>query len=156
MEFGVNGPSGQSAVKLVSTTLMRWELGNDSAAATTQTLPVRETARSKSRATPCIVPVWWMMRHANNRVWNEFWESNLYDKSLFICCVLPVNGGWSVWSSWSQCSSECDSGVQTRERFCSSPSPQHGGSSCIGPQIQTRDCNSQPCSGAAWHSTALV
>ncbi|KAK2858572.1 hypothetical protein Q5P01_003192 [Channa striata] len=60
----------------------------------------------------------------------------------------PVNGGWSLWSPWSNCSSECDSGVQTRERFCNSPSPQHGGSSCPGPQIQTRDCNSHPCSGA--------
>uniref|UniRef100_A0A665VKH1 SCO-spondin n=1 Tax=Echeneis naucrates TaxID=173247 RepID=A0A665VKH1_ECHNA len=60
----------------------------------------------------------------------------------------PVNGGWSVWSVWSQCSSECDSGVQTRERFCNSPSPQHGGSSCSGPHIQTGDCNSHPCSGA--------
>uniref|UniRef100_A0A3B4TCW3 SCO-spondin n=1 Tax=Seriola dumerili TaxID=41447 RepID=A0A3B4TCW3_SERDU len=60
----------------------------------------------------------------------------------------PVNGGWSDWSPWSQCSSECDSGVQTRERFCSSPSPQHGGSSCPGPHMQTRDCNSHPCSGA--------
>ncbi|AWP20966.1 putative SCO-spondin-like [Scophthalmus maximus] len=59
----------------------------------------------------------------------------------------PVNGGWSAWTQWSQCSSECDSGVQTRERFCSSPSPQHGGSSCPGPHIQTRDCNSHPCSG---------
>uniref|UniRef100_A0A8D2ZR28 SCO-spondin n=1 Tax=Scophthalmus maximus TaxID=52904 RepID=A0A8D2ZR28_SCOMX len=61
----------------------------------------------------------------------------------------PVNGGWSAWTQWSQCSSECDSGVQTRERFCSSPSPQHGGSSCPGPHIQTRDCNSHPCSGVA-------
>nr|XP_040023734.1 SCO-spondin [Gasterosteus aculeatus aculeatus] len=59
----------------------------------------------------------------------------------------PVNGGWSAWSSWSQCSSECDSGVQTRERLCSSPTPQHGGSNCPGPHIQTGDCNSHPCSG---------
>uniref|UniRef100_A0A673AJX6 Thrombospondin, type I, domain containing 7Ba n=1 Tax=Sphaeramia orbicularis TaxID=375764 RepID=A0A673AJX6_9TELE len=66
-------------------------------------------------------------------------------------CILPVNGGWSAWSPWSQCSSGCDSGVQTRERFCNLPSPQHGGSSCPGPHIQTRDCNSHPCSGL--HST---
>lgn len=52
-----------------------------------------------------------------------------------------------MWSVWSQCSSECDSGVQTRERFCNSPSPQHEGSSCPGPHIQTRDCNSHPCLG---------
>ncbi|KAJ8010539.1 hypothetical protein DPEC_G00076130 [Dallia pectoralis] len=59
----------------------------------------------------------------------------------------PVSGGWSVWSTWSQCSSECDSGAQTRERSCSTPAPQHGGSSCTGPHIQTRDCNSHPCLG---------
>ncbi|GAA6107134.1 SCO-spondin isoform X2 [Tachysurus ichikawai] len=60
----------------------------------------------------------------------------------------PVHGGWSAWSAWSDCSSECDSGVQTRERFCSSPPPLYGGSSCLGPHIQTRDCNSQPCTDA--------
>ncbi|XP_037393266.1 SCO-spondin [Pygocentrus nattereri] len=59
----------------------------------------------------------------------------------------PVNGGWSEWSPWSECSSECDSGTQIRERFCSFPPPLYGGSSCLGPHIQTRDCNSQPCSG---------
>uniref|UniRef100_A0A8C4ZJ04 SCO-spondin n=1 Tax=Gadus morhua TaxID=8049 RepID=A0A8C4ZJ04_GADMO len=59
----------------------------------------------------------------------------------------PVSGGWSPWSSWSQCSADCDSGVQTRGRRCSSPPPQHGGSTCPGPHIQTRDCNSAPCSG---------
>lgn len=74
------------------------------------------------------------------------WESL---RAMIFHYVLPVNGGWSNWSPWSQCSSECDSGVQTRERFCNSPSPQHGGSSCPGPQIQTRDCNSHPCLGAA-------
>uniref|UniRef100_A0AAY5KUS1 SCO-spondin n=1 Tax=Esox lucius TaxID=8010 RepID=A0AAY5KUS1_ESOLU len=61
--------------------------------------------------------------------------------------ISPVNGGWSAWSPWSLCSSECDSGAQTRERFCSSPAPQHGGSTCPGPHIQTRDCNSHLCSG---------
>ncbi|KAM9774698.1 SCO-spondin [Syngnathus typhle] len=59
-----------------------------------------------------------------------------------------VDGGWSVWSAWSLCSSECNSGVQTRERFCTSPSPQHGGRSCAGPHVQTADCNAHPCSGA--------
>ncbi|XP_062336365.1 SCO-spondin [Osmerus eperlanus] len=59
----------------------------------------------------------------------------------------PVAGGWSDWSPWSQCSSDCDSGVQTRRRSCNTPSPQQGGTTCPGPHIQTRDCNSHPCSG---------
>ncbi|XP_077410354.1 SCO-spondin [Vanacampus margaritifer] len=58
-----------------------------------------------------------------------------------------VDGGWSAWSPWSLCSSECNSGVQTRERFCTSPPPQHGGKNCPGPHIQTADCNAHPCSG---------
>uniref|UniRef100_H2LGR4 Subcommissural organ spondin n=1 Tax=Oryzias latipes TaxID=8090 RepID=H2LGR4_ORYLA len=61
--------------------------------------------------------------------------------------IISVHGAWSPWSPWSQCSLECDSGVQTRMRVCSSPAPQHGGNSCLGPHIQTKDCNSQPCSG---------
>uniref|UniRef100_A0A8C8IE07 SCO-spondin n=1 Tax=Oncorhynchus tshawytscha TaxID=74940 RepID=A0A8C8IE07_ONCTS len=62
-------------------------------------------------------------------------------------CVASCD--WSAWSSWTSCDSSCgcDSGAQTRDRFCSSPPPQHGGSTCPGPHIQTRDCNSHPCSG---------
>ncbi|XP_029943604.1 SCO-spondin, partial [Salarias fasciatus] len=59
----------------------------------------------------------------------------------------PVHGAWSAWSPWSECSSQCDSGVQTRERRCRSPAARHGGRGCPGPHIQTGDCNSQPCSG---------
>ncbi|KAJ8374864.1 hypothetical protein SKAU_G00054440 [Synaphobranchus kaupii] len=60
--------------------------------------------------------------------------------------LCQVHGGWSPWSPWSECSSDCDSGAQTRQRLCGSPAPQHGGQSCPGPHIQTRDCNTHPCS----------
>uniref|UniRef100_A0A8C5EV38 Spondin-like TSP1 domain-containing protein n=1 Tax=Gouania willdenowi TaxID=441366 RepID=A0A8C5EV38_GOUWI len=63
------------------------------------------------------------------------------------CTAHTVDGGWSDWSRWSPCSSQCGSGEQTRDRLCNSPAPQHGGLSCSGPHIQSRDCNSQPCSG---------
>ncbi|XP_069502497.1 SCO-spondin-like [Ambystoma mexicanum] len=59
--------------------------------------------------------------------------------------LCPVGGGWSPWSPWSDCSASCDSGIQTRNRSCSQPHPSHGGADCRGPQIQTRDCNTQPC-----------
>ncbi|XP_073488988.1 LOW QUALITY PROTEIN: SCO-spondin-like [Aquarana catesbeiana] len=59
--------------------------------------------------------------------------------------LCPVVGGWSSWSSWTECTATCDSGIQTRNRSCSNPSPLHGGPECRGPQIQTRECNTQPC-----------
>ncbi|XP_023806195.1 SCO-spondin [Oryzias latipes] len=70
--------------------------------------------------------------------------------------IISVHGAWSPWSPWSQCSLECDSGVQTRMRVCSSPAPQHGGNSCLGPHIQTKDCNSQPCSGVCPEGMAYM
>ncbi|KAM5157512.1 SCO-spondin-like [Mantella aurantiaca] len=59
--------------------------------------------------------------------------------------LCPVAGGWSHWSSWTECTATCDSGIQTRNRSCSNPTPLHGGPNCRGPQIQTRECNTQPC-----------
>ncbi|XP_068091514.1 SCO-spondin-like isoform X2 [Hyperolius riggenbachi] len=59
--------------------------------------------------------------------------------------LCPVAGGWSPWSTWSECTASCDSGIQTRNRSCSNPAPLHGGPDCRGPRIQTRECNTQPC-----------
>ncbi|XP_075444784.1 SCO-spondin-like [Ascaphus truei] len=59
--------------------------------------------------------------------------------------LCPVAGSWSPWSSWTECTATCDSGIQTRNRSCSNPNPSHGGSDCRGPQIQTGECNTQPC-----------
>ncbi|KAM8967216.1 LOW QUALITY PROTEIN: SCO-spondin-like [Pelodytes ibericus] len=59
--------------------------------------------------------------------------------------ICPVAGGWSLWSSWTDCTASCDTGIQTRSRTCSRPVSSHGGSDCQGPMIQTRECNPQPC-----------
>ncbi|XP_077160383.1 SCO-spondin-like isoform X2 [Paroedura picta] len=55
----------------------------------------------------------------------------------------PVEGLWTPWTAWSECSAPCDSGVRTRNRSCSNPA--YGGPECSGPLIQTHDCNTQPC-----------
>ncbi|XP_068790174.1 SCO-spondin-like [Struthio camelus] len=55
----------------------------------------------------------------------------------------PVDGVWTPWTAWSECSAPCDAGVQTRNRSCSHPA--YGGPGCTGPLVQTRDCNTQPC-----------
>uniref|UniRef100_A0A914S6I3 ZU5 domain-containing protein n=1 Tax=Parascaris equorum TaxID=6256 RepID=A0A914S6I3_PAREQ len=43
----------------------------------------------------------------------------------------------SEWSGWSQCSENCH---KFRTRECDSPRPANGGQSCIGRDLDTRNC----------------
>ncbi|KAF7691769.1 semaphorin-5A isoform X1 [Silurus meridionalis] len=69
---------------------------------------------------------------------------------------LTVNGGWSVWSSWTQCSRDCSSGVRSRKRTCTNPKPKYGGTTCSGPAQEYQECNTTPCpvdgSWSCWSS----
>nr|XP_022294190.1 A disintegrin and metalloproteinase with thrombospondin motifs adt-1-like [Crassostrea virginica] len=60
----------------------------------------------------------------------------------------PVNGSWSGWSDWSLCSVTCDSGVITRTRSCTHPSPVFGGQNCSGEDTDTQPCNRTTCPSA--------
>ncbi|CAF0913672.1 unnamed protein product [Adineta ricciae] len=74
------------------------------------------------------------------------------------CVVNPfnaTNGGYTVWSAWSACSTTCGTGVQVQTRACTNPLPSYGGSYCVGSPINITSCNSsQSCSidgnWAAW------
>ncbi|XP_063702642.1 uncharacterized protein LOC134832514 [Culicoides brevitarsis] len=61
-------------------------------------------------------------------------------------CVptLPVSdsdtGGWSPFSNWSACSTNCGKGVRYRYRFCDSPPPRYGAKFCEGPSVETEVC----------------
>ncbi|XP_022783430.1 coadhesin-like [Stylophora pistillata] len=57
----------------------------------------------------------------------------------------PVNGKFSPWTQWQQCSKTCGGGTQTRTRRCDSPSPSNGGKACTGDTFQTRECNTNTC-----------
>ncbi|CAF0925537.1 unnamed protein product [Brachionus calyciflorus] len=58
----------------------------------------------------------------------------------------PVDGGWSEWTeNWSECSHECNGGVQFKERFCSNPSPSNGGKYCLGERKKYQVCNLNKC-----------
>ena len=58
-----------------------------------------------------------------------------------------VNGGYSDWGPYSQCSKTCGRGKQTKTRTCTNPPPQHGGNNCssLGPSMSSRDCNNFQC-----------
>ncbi|KAJ7311984.1 hypothetical protein JRQ81_006310 [Phrynocephalus forsythii] len=57
----------------------------------------------------------------------------------------PVNGQWSMWSEWSDCSRTCGGGVMHQERHCNNPKPQYGGKFCQGSSRLYQLCNIQPC-----------
>ncbi|XP_037308845.2 adhesion G protein-coupled receptor B1 isoform X8 [Pungitius pungitius] len=56
---------------------------------------------------------------------------------------VEINGGWSVWGQWAECSSQCGGGIQTRTRTCQSPAEESY--QCEGVLEEGRPCNSQPC-----------
>ena len=56
-----------------------------------------------------------------------------------------VNGGWSIWSSWTSCNQSCGIGSQERSRNCTRPSPSYGGKPCQGVKREKQMCNKQPC-----------
>ena len=64
-----------------------------------------------------------------------------------------VDGQWSMWSKWSDCSQSCDGGVTTRTRVCNNPPPIRGGQFCTGNDTDTGLCNNTLCSiDGAWSS----
>ena len=59
----------------------------------------------------------------------------------------PIHGGFSEWTTFSECTKSCGNGTQKRTRTCSSPEPKHGGKQCssLGPHVETRACNTHHC-----------
>ena len=58
-----------------------------------------------------------------------------------------VDGGWSIWSSWTPCPVTCGVGDQARMRSCTKPAPQSGGKQCAGVAKETKQCIKKPCPG---------
>ena len=77
----------------------------------------------------------------------QIWERNLRSCGYSCPVALAVDGGWSDYSDWSECSAECAGGTQTRTRTCTNPAPANGGAECVGESEETRPCNEQPCPG---------
>lgn len=59
----------------------------------------------------------------------------------------PVDGGYSEWTKFSECSVSCGGGKQERTRECTNPKPENGGHDCeeLGPSSATKECNTAAC-----------
>ncbi|CAH3043762.1 unnamed protein product [Pocillopora meandrina] len=97
----------------------------------------------------------------DNKGWSEcqqvgyymtgFYKSDcndIYCIEKFRCCKMKkaaVNGGWSSFGPWGQCSATCGGGTQERSRTCTNPPPSGGGAQCVGPSKETQACNTHEC-----------
>ncbi|CAC5407900.1 unnamed protein product [Mytilus coruscus] len=81
---------------------------------------------------------------------DEWCKTNNF--GMYDCTKKPINGGWQIsgnWSNWSTCSKTCNGGIRqrTRDRSCTNPKPQYGGTSCAGSikEISYESCNTLKC-----------
>ena len=68
---------------------------------------------------------------------------------FFLSLVTVVDGNYTEWSAWGNCTVTCGGGVKQRERTCTNPRPSFGGKDCsaLGPDTSTASCNTNPCPG---------
>ncbi|CAD5111793.1 DgyrCDS1067 [Dimorphilus gyrociliatus] len=72
------------------------------------------------------------------------WSKKVACSSLAkIQCV--VDGGWSNWQPWQDCSVTCANGTRKRYRACSYPKPKNNGKTCAGPKEETIFCEKAAC-----------
>ncbi|KAL9955702.1 hypothetical protein ACROYT_G037062 [Oculina patagonica] len=80
------------------------------------------------------------------RVIPESWFIIIALRLEFYGClaILAENGGYSQWSSWTECSASCGVGLRSRNRSCTNPPPGRYGKDCshLGSNNQTVECNS--------------
>lgn len=72
--------------------------------------------------------------------------------------VCPINGGYTTWSTWSNCASSdsCGRGYRYKTRCCTNPQPAHAGTDCtsLGLPIEIESCRQDaPCALAGQWST---
>ena len=64
-----------------------------------------------------------------------------------VLVVDVVDGRWTRWSSWTECSVTCGTGEKTRTRTCTNPEPAYGGDKCTGDDTKTKPCDAGSCNG---------
>lgn len=61
--------------------------------------------------------------------------------------VLVVDGAWSEWGDFGDCSVKCGHGTKTRTRTCNNPEPANGGDDCYGDDTDSMYCYVYKCPG---------
>ncbi|XP_027051590.1 sporozoite surface protein 2-like [Pocillopora damicornis] len=60
-----------------------------------------------------------------------------------------IDGGYTGWSEWSECTATCGGGSRSHSRTCTNPSPKNKGKTCIeqdlGPDMESEECNTRDC-----------
>lgn len=65
-----------------------------------------------------------------------------------LCRDLPlcaIDGQWSNWSAYSECSVNCGHGTKNRTRVCNNPAPKYGGLDCAGNASEVIGCSAKQC-----------
>lgn len=67
----------------------------------------------------------------------------------------PIDGGWTNWSEYGECSRTCGYGVyKQRTRNCTNPEPKYGGSNCTGDEDDFELCDYVDCKDGTWEDWA--
>ena len=67
-----------------------------------------------------------------------------------------VDGGWTEWTDFSQCTKSCGFGSQIRSRTCTNPEPKHDGKPCFGPREEAIECIIVDCPGWWRHIVIFI
>ena len=89
---------------------------------------------------------------------NRSQQISIHSSNAIISLVIPcsftsfagvVNGGWSSWSGWSQCTEKkiCYHGQRSRSRDCNNPAPSMEGDDCAGAEEEQEACPTKACAG---------
>lgn len=68
-----------------------------------------------------------------------------YSFILKLLFFILVDGVFNPWSNWTDCSTTCGTGIQSRNRTCDGP--YHGGQECMGNYSDSQQCNTHHCPG---------
>lgn len=69
--------------------------------------------------------------------------------SFYVVKRATLNGGYTPWSDWSVCSSDCGDGIRFRTRDCANPVPGRFGQTCLkqslGQPKEEENCKIKEC-----------